>query len=131
VFSIFGGFVHWWPLFSGCKMKSFNLFAHFWIMFIGVNLTFFPQHFLGLQGMPRRYVDYSDEFGYWKKVSRIGSVISLIGVIFFLYIMMERVLSNNRSLSIMSSQKMVEWQGVVYPLGFHSNIRQSYLLTNR
>jgi len=129
VFSIFGGFVHWWPLFSGCNMNPIYLFAHFWIMFIGVNLTFFPQHFLGLQGMPRRYVDYSDEFGFWKKISSVGSIISLVGVIFFLYVVVERILNRNRSLSILSNQKMVEWQGLVYPYGFHLNTRQSFLCT--
>jgi len=129
VFSIFGGFVHWWPLFSGCKMNPSYLFVHFWIMFVGVNLTFFPQHFLGLQGMPRRYVDYSDEFGFWNKISRIGSVISLIGVVFFLYVMIERIILENRSVYILGNQKMVEWQGLVYPFGFHSKISQSYLFT--
>lgn len=129
VFSIFGGFIHWWPLFSGCKMNPFYLFTHFWIMFIGVNLTFFPQHFLGLQGMPRRYLDYSDEFGFWKKISRIGSVISLVGVIFFLYIMIKRVIEENRSVSILRNKKMIEWQGVLYPFGFHSNTSQTLLYT--
>lgn len=108
VFSIFGGFIHWWPLFSGCKMNPFFLVAHFWITFIGVNMTFFPQHFLGLQGMPRRYVDFSDEFGLWKKVSRVGSVISLVGVMFFIYIVIDRLLRENRTVCILSGPKSVE-----------------------
>jgi cytochrome c oxidase subunit 1 len=60
--------------------------VHFWIAFVGANVLFFPQHFLGLAGMPRRYVDYPDAFAGWNAVSSYGSYIFAVGVLWFLYI---------------------------------------------
>jgi cytochrome c oxidase subunit 1 len=85
VFAIFAGFYYWYPKMTGYTYNETLGKIHFWLMFIGANLTFFPQHFLGLAGMPRRYVDYPDAFAGWNLVSSIGSYIAFAGVIVFLW----------------------------------------------
>ncbi len=87
VFAIFGGFYYWFPKMSGYMYNEMLGRVHFWVTFVGVNLVFFPQHFLGLAGMPRRYVDYPDAFAGWNFISSIGSYISGIGVLIFLYML--------------------------------------------
>jgi len=83
VFGIFAGFYFWFPKMFGVNFNETLGKIHFWIMFIGVNVTFFPMHFLGLAGMPRRIPDYPDTFAYWNKLASFGSVMSGIGLIFF------------------------------------------------
>ena len=85
VFGIFAGWYYWFPKMFGYMYNESIGKAHFWFTFIGVNLVFFPQHFLGLSGMPRRYVDYPDAFAGWNFVSSIGSYISGFGVLIFIY----------------------------------------------
>lgn len=85
VFSIFAGWYYWFPKMFGYMYSEFWAKLHFWVTFIGVNMIFFPQHFLGLQGMPRRYVDYPDAFAFWNYVSSIGAYISAAALgIFFI-----------------------------------------------
>jgi cytochrome c oxidase subunit 1 len=87
VFAIFAGWYYWFPKMSGYMYSPFLARLHFWTTFIGVNLLFFPQHFLGLAGMPRRYVDYPDVYAGWNYVSSIGAYISAAGVVIFLVAM--------------------------------------------
>ncbi len=86
VFAIFAGFYYWIGKMSGRQSNETLGKIHFWLTFIGVNLTFFPMHFLGLAGMPRRIPDYADVYAGWNFVSSIGSYISGLSALFFIYV---------------------------------------------
>jgi cytochrome c oxidase subunit 1 len=94
VFALIGGFVNWFPLISGLRINPEWLKAQFFIIFVGVNLTFFPIHYLGLAGMPRRYSDYPDFYSTWNVLARIGSVISVVSVLFIVFILWEALVSH-------------------------------------
>ncbi|HWB44691.1 MAG TPA: cytochrome c oxidase subunit I [Hyphomicrobiaceae bacterium] len=83
VFAIFAGWYYWFPKMSGYMYNEALGKLHFWLTFIGANVLFFPQHFLGLSGMPRRYADYPDAFAYWNWWSSVGSYITATGAIVF------------------------------------------------
>lgn len=83
VFGTFAGFYYWFEKITGYRLDEFLSRVHFWLTFIGANMTFFPMHFLGLAGMPRRIPDYPDVFSYWNEVSTYGSFISFVGVLVF------------------------------------------------
>jgi cytochrome c oxidase subunit 1 len=84
VFAIFAGWYYWFPKMSGYMYNETLGKLHFWLTFIGANVLFFPQHFLGLAGMPRRYADYPDAFAYWNWWSSVGSYITATGTIVFI-----------------------------------------------
>jgi cytochrome c oxidase subunit 1 len=87
VFALYSAWYFWIPKILGLDYNILLGKVHFWILFIGVNVTFFPQHFLGLQGMPRRISDYPDAFAGWNFISSFGSIISVIATWLFLYIL--------------------------------------------
>jgi cytochrome c oxidase subunit 1 len=84
VFAIFAAFYYWFSKMTGREFPEWAGKLHFWTTFIGVNITFFPQHFLGLAGMPRRYIDYPDIFADWNLVSTYGAYIGAASSLFFL-----------------------------------------------
>jgi cytochrome c oxidase subunit 1 len=86
VFAIFAGFYYWIAKMTGLQYSEVLGQIHFWIFFIGVNLTFFPMHFLGLAGMPRRIPDYPDAFDGWNTMASYGSYLSAVSTVFFFYV---------------------------------------------
>lgn len=109
VFAIIGGFVHWFPLITGLRMNQFLLKVHFFIIFLGVNLTFFPQHFLGLAGIPRRYADYPDTYASWNVVSSLGRVISIVATLIFIFCVWEAMITKRINLFSLNLRSSVEW----------------------
>jgi len=85
VFSIFGGWYYWSEKIFGLKYPETIAQIHFWLFFLGVNLTFFPLHFVGLAGMPRRIPDYTDAFSSWNAISSYGSIVSVLATLIFIY----------------------------------------------
>src|SRR5690242_15500600 len=96
VFSLFAGFYYWFGKMSGRQYNETFGKIHFWTTFVGVNLTFFPMHFLGLAGMPRRIADYPDAFAGWNLVSSIGAFISYAGTLFFVFVVFHTLMYGRR-----------------------------------
>jgi cytochrome c oxidase subunit 1 len=95
VFGIFGGWYYWVHKIFGLRYPERVADIHFWLFFIGVNLTFFPMHFLGLAGMPRRIPDYPDAFAFWNGVASFGSVLSTLATLVFVYGVFQTLIQKN------------------------------------
>nr|YP_001382289.1 cytochrome c oxidase subunit I [Argopecten irradians]ABS17672.1 cytochrome c oxidase subunit 1 [Argopecten irradians]ALA07912.1 cytochrome c oxidase subunit I [Argopecten irradians irradians]ALA07924.1 cytochrome c oxidase subunit I [Argopecten irradians concentricus]AOR53759.1 cytochrome c oxidase subunit I [Argopecten irradians] len=109
VFTIFAGYVHYFPLFTGnCLHRSWAR-GHFFLTFVGVNLTFFPQHFLGLGGMPRRIPDYPIFYYYWNQWSTIGCAMVMVSVSLFIFMQWEAFFSGRRPLLVGNRPSSLEW----------------------
>ncbi len=121
VFSIIGGFVNWFPLITGLTINKAWLKIQFFVIFLGVNLTFFPIHFLGLIGIPRRYVDYPDFFYKWNIMCRLGSIISFVSIVFFLFITLEAFCVKRGVLMASRQNSMPEWHHTAPPFDHSYN----------
>jgi cytochrome c oxidase subunit 1 len=135
VFALFSAWYYWIPKILGLSYNTMKAKAHFWVMFIGVNVTFFPQHFLGLQGMPRRISDYPDGFAGWNLVSSFGSMISVLATYLFLHIIYKQLVEgkavsrsvgmthefcyDSLQLLLNRSYDSIEW-GITTPPAVHS-----------
>lgn len=108
VFALLGGFVNWFPLFRGISLDPVLLKAQFLVIFVGVNTTFFPMHFLGLAGMPRRYSDFPDYYIGWNFLASVGSMISIFSVTLFLFLLWEAILAQRPILFYIASSTSVE-----------------------
>ena len=121
VFAIFAGFYYWFGKMCGRMYNETLGRVHFWMTFVGVNLTFFPMHFSGLSGMPRRYIDYPDAFHGWNLVSSLGSYISAAGVVLFIYIVYRTFTSGEKAANNYwgAGATTLEWT-LPSPPAFHS-----------
>jgi cytochrome c oxidase subunit 1 len=121
VFAIFAGFYYWIGKMSGRQYSETLGKVHFWTTFIGVNLTFFPMHFLGLSGMPRRIADYPDAFAPWNMVASIGAYISFASTLLFVFIALRTLLSGAKVADNQWGEgaTTLEWQ-VSSPPPFHT-----------
>nr|QIZ65354.1 cytochrome c oxidase subunit 1 [Architectonica karsteni] len=102
VFALFAGVLHYFPLFTGFSLDPILCKAQFILMFVGVNLTFFPQHFLGLGGMPRRYIEYADIYYCWHKASTLGSMVTFSSVVLMFFIVAKAYLEKSVWMGTMS-----------------------------
>lgn len=127
VFGIFAAICHWFPLIFGVTLHQQWAKAQFFIIFIGVNVTFFPQHFLGIAGIPRRYSDYPDAFTKWNVVSSIGSIMSFVALLIFIFIIWEALAAQRRIIARPHIPSSMEWRDTL-PLDFH-NMSETGIIT--
>ena len=90
VFAIFAAYYNWSPYITGYMYNEYYSKIQYWVLLIGVNTLFFPMHFLGLAGMARRIPDYPDAYSYWNYIASIGSMITLISILLFFYILYDQ-----------------------------------------
>jgi cytochrome c oxidase subunit 1 len=129
VFTIIVGVITWWPVLRGVSLNSLLREAQFYSLFFGVNITFFPIHFLGVQGIPRRYRDYSRRFSYWHSVATLGRVLSIVATLLLFFIWWESLSSKRIILSL-------NWKNVFidlnykWPVLLHSNLESPIVRFN-
>jgi Heme/copper-type cytochrome/quinol oxidases, subunit 1 len=118
VFGIFAGFYYWIEKITGLKYNETLAKVHFWVFFVGVNVTFFPMHFLCLAGMPRRISDYHESFAGWNAIASFGSMISVVAALLFFYIVYD-MLTSGKPVRVLNPYKTVTGKyiaGALLPL---------------
>jgi len=116
VFALMGRIVHWFPLIVGLSLHYRLAKVQYILIFVGVNLTFFPMHFLGLAGIPRRYSDYPDMFIPWNTLASVGSLVSVISVVLLLYLIWEAIASHRPILFTKSPRSILDWAHPAPPM---------------
>lgn len=109
VFAIFAGIFHWWPIIFNFYYRSNLSKLHFWMIFLGVNVTFFPQHFLGLNGIPRRYSDYPDFYYFWNFISSIGGMLRILRIFLLVIIIYINFLNKRLIYRFSYPAQSVDW----------------------
>jgi len=123
VFALFGGFYYWIEKITSFQFYENGGIIHFITMFIGVNVTFFPMHFLGLAGMPRRVPDYNESYWTWNWVASIGSFVSLISMFYFLYLIFDMLYTKVKRVLRQEDQDNIMWT-------YYSHIGSTYHFIN-
>nr|YP_010317932.1 cytochrome c oxidase subunit I [Geukensia demissa]QHO63842.1 cytochrome c oxidase subunit I [Geukensia demissa]UJM44210.1 cytochrome c oxidase subunit 1 [Geukensia demissa] len=133
VFAIFCAFSHWFPLFYGANLHSRWSKGHFFSMFVAVNVTFFPMHFLGLSGMPRRYCDYPDCYSKWHWVASYGAIMGYMSLMFFMFLLWESVVSQRGVVFSTGTKSELDWKSShkdLFPMPAHGTWESSYIYKN-
>jgi heme/copper-type cytochrome/quinol oxidase subunit 1 len=129
VFTIMVGVITWWPIVIGVSLNSFLREVQFYSLFLGVNLTFFPIHFLGIQGIPRRYRDYARAYSYWHSISTLGRILRMAATLLLFYIIWE-------ALTIKRGLLRLNWKSLYldikqkWPMTLHGNIERPLIIIN-
>ena len=118
VFGMLGGIYYWFEKITGVNYPETLGKIHFWIFFLGANLTFFPMHFLGIAGMPRRIPDYPDAFSDFNQIASYGSYISAFSAIFFFYIVFVSFSNKKKNISVLEEDVNDIW--------FNAKLREPY-----
>nr|UPX89298.1 cytochrome c oxidase subunit 1 [Teredo sp. TBF02]UPX89310.1 cytochrome c oxidase subunit 1 [Teredo sp. TBF07]UPX89322.1 cytochrome c oxidase subunit 1 [Teredo sp. TBF09] len=130
VFAMFAGFQYWFPLVTGLALHDAWSKMQAVSMFFSVNLTFFPQHFLGMSGMPRRYCEYPVGYSFFNALSSWGSTASMLSLFFFLFIVWESFISERRMISVGVPKTEVEWAGGMLPVPLHNRVYRPMIMIN-
>ena len=129
VFTIFRGIFYWWPIIFNIYINKILAKSHFYIIFLGVNITFFPQHFLGLNGIPRRYSDYPDFFFFWNSISSLGRIIRIISTFLFIRIIFINFINKHKIINNNFIESIIDWQININPKS-HTFEENSKLILN-